>query len=56
MLKTWLADPDVKQNALEALESIKGHLTMFPYNFLKEESLSPSLSNTEYLLPPEIFQ
>lgn len=54
ILKAWLEDPVRKAQTLDFLRGIQGHLTMFPYQFLKEESFSSAA--IESWLSEEIFQ
>lgn len=38
-----------------SLPSFKGHLVLFPLDFLKDEILKPGVGNKEYLLPMETW-
>jgi phospholipase D1/2 len=49
-------DPVRKAKTLEFLATIKGHLVTFPYDFLKEEVLTPTVGSAEGWLSNEIFQ
>ncbi len=40
---------------MENIKQIRGHIVMFPLNFLKKEDLSASMLTPEYLLPVETY-
>lgn len=40
---------------MENIKQIRGHIVMFPLNFLKREDLSASMLTPEYLLPVETY-
>jgi phospholipase D1/2 len=45
----------LSQSQLSALESIKGHIVLFPAEFLVDEDLSASIFSREFLLPLEVY-
>lgn len=52
--KNWLVDVDPVE-AQKKISQIKGHLVMFPLNFLKDENLEPAPGSTASLVPQTVW-